>query len=316
MSKTKIGWADDVWNPVLGCRKVSPGCDRCYAIVQAHMRAANPNPKIAAAFAGLTVATADGVDWTGRVNLLPERLTQPLRARRPRRWFVNSLSDLFHPGVPDAYIARVFGVMARCPRHTFIVLTKQQARMRFLLSDPGWVWQMRCAALEHGFNPDGVELNPDDIPYPLPNVHLGVSAENQQMARIRIPKLLATPAAVRLVSAEPLIEAMRLGQWLGYSVWPNTAGAAGGIGGQAVTEGPGIDWVITGGESGPGARPMAVEWARSLRSECEHTGVPLFFKQAGTVLAREWGCKATKGDDPAEWPESWPQDFPQLAAAA
>jgi protein gp37 len=277
-TSSKIEWTEATWNPILGCAKVSPGCDRCYAIPQATIRAANPHPDVAAAFAGLTERTAGGLDWTGRVNLIPDRLTQPLRWRKPRRVFVNSLADLFHEAVPDEYIAAVFGVMAQAPQHTFQLLTKRHGRMRSLLG--GEDFRRRFP-----------------FTWPLPNVWLGVSVEDQQWADIRIPALLATPAAVRWLSCEPLLGPVDLhAHDDGLHHWLPDFGPQYDDGsGEPVCQGHGvsrglhtramrctwIDWLVAGGESGPGARPMHPDWARTLRDQCEASGVPFFFKQHG-----------------------------------
>jgi protein gp37 len=235
--KTAIEWTEATWNPLTGCTKVSPGCDHCYAESIAHR------------FDG-TPAYPNGFG----VTLRPERLDQPLRWKRPRRIFVNSMSDLFHDSVPDTYIAQVFGVMALAPHHTFQVLTKRHARMRSLVSH---------GLLDLIDDPAG-DVRAKVPHWPLPNVWLGVSAENQQWADIRIPALLDTPAAVRFVSAEPLLGPIRLG-----AIPPLVGGV------------PKIDWVIVGGESGHGARPMHPDWARGLRDECEDAGVAFLFKQWG-----------------------------------
>lgn len=269
-----INWTDATWNPVLGCARVSPGCDSCYAISQARIRAANPHPKIAAAFEGLTDRVDGRLDWTGRVNLLPERLAQPLSWRKPRKIFVNSLADLFHDDVPDAFIAEVFSVMARAQQHTFQVLTKRHGRMRSLLSRPSFRDNLAHWA-----------------PWPLPNVWLGVSAEDQHWAAIRVHALLATPASVRWVSAEPLLGPVDLRN---LQVRPNTfidalCGDVKTSGGEIYAACPGsVSWVVAGGESGAKARPAHPDWLRSLRDQCRATRVPFWMKQWG-----EWG--------PAPW---------------
>lgn len=245
-ARTGIEWTDATWNPVTGCTKVSPGCDHCYAETIAHR------------FAG-TKAYPFGF----AVTLQPERLGQPFRWRKPRRIFVNSMSDLFHDDIPDDYIAQVFSVMAQTQRHTYQILTKRPARMRSLLSRPEFIWPRVWGP-----------ISPDmpDIAYrtwPLPNVWLGVSTENQQWADIRIPTLLDTPAAVRFISAEPLLGPISLIRWLN-----------GGFGNVS----PDLHWVIVGGESGAGARMMSPDWARDLRDECVAADVPLLFKQWGA-----WG---------------------------
>ncbi|MFI0453704.1 DUF5131 family protein [Actinomadura sp. 6N118] len=283
-----IEWTQATWNPTLGCDRVSPGCDGCYAITQARIRAANPHPKVAAAFAGLTHRTGGRVDWTGRVNQLPGRLTEPLRWRKPRKVFVDSLSDLFHAEISEEFIARVFAVMAATPHHTYQVLTKRHGRMRSLLARGGLGTE--------GF-PDMVEEAMAEFTHasldhwPLPNVWLGVSAEDQQRADLRVPDLLGTPAAVRFVSAEPLLGPVDLSRWLGIEYMDALEGYGEELGAALTGRiGPagGLHWVIVGGESGPRARPMHPDWARTLRDQCAASDVPFFFKQWG-----EWG--------PAPW---------------
>lgn len=217
-TKTKIEWADKTWSPIIGCDKVSPGCDRCYAITTAHIRKSNPNPVIAEAFAGTTKRENDATDWTGKVNLLDERLLQPLGWRKPVRVFVNSMSDLFHKDVPSNYIAQIFAVMALTPRHTYQVLTKRHARMQHLLNHPSFhlqvlAWTARLQDAQHPmppWNPAARTLKS----WPLPNVWLGVSVENQKWTDIRIPALVDTPAAVRFISAEPLLGPVDLSKWV------------------------------------------------------------------------------------------------------
>lgn len=246
MTRTSIEWTDETWNPVTGCDKVSPGCDHCYAETIAHRFAGGP-------------AFPNGFD----VTLHPERLGLPLGWRKPRRVFVNSMSDLFHTNVSDEYIARVFATMARAERHTFQVLTKRPARMRSLISDGG----QRLLEATTDEETAGALYG---APWPLPNVWLGVSAEDQRWADIRIPALFGTPAAVRFVSAEPLLGPIDLTspRLLAPDVLTGR-----------------LDWVIVGGESGRGARPMHPDWARSLRDQCSAAAVPFHFKQWGEHLA-------------------------------
>lgn len=254
---TKIEWTDATWNVVIGCDKVSPGCDHCYAIRTAHRFQEHPNPAVVAAYAG----TEQGGDWTGRVNLVESRLDLPLRWKRPRRIFVNAQSDLFHDQVPDEFIARVWAVMALAPQHTFQVLTKRHGRMRSLLSSEEFRLAVQRRIPHAGASPYVAAYWKT---WPLPNVWLGVSVEDQKRADLRIPALLDTPAAVRWISAEPLLGPVDIMNGLGDS-W--------------LTE---IDWIVAGGESGPGARPMHPDWARSLRDQCEVAGVPFLFKQWGS----------------------------------
>jgi protein gp37 len=233
---SKIEWTDATWNPVVGCSKVSPGCKGCYAIKEVHRMAGNPNPKIRAANEGLTVIEGGHPNWTGKVRLIPERLEIPLRRRKPTRYFVNSLSDLFHQDLSFEEIRQVHFAMLRAHWHTYQILTKRSDRMAEYFR---W-W----------FGTDG------ELAQPAEWIWLGVSVESRDYLS-RIDHLRKTPAAVRFLSLEPLLE--DLGQ-LDLS---------------------GIDWVIVGGESGPGARPMHPEWVRSIRDQCVAAGAPFFFKQWG-----------------------------------
>jgi len=305
--KTGISWTDATWNPIVGCTKVSPGCDHCYAIRTAHRMTANPNPLVSQAYAG----TESGGEWTGKVNLLADRL-EPLRWRKPRRIFVNAQSDLFHKGVPDEFIARVFAVMALTPRHTYQVLTKRHGRMRSLLRSDNFRPAVEDAM--RGIVAAYRTERPWYAAWPLPNLWLGVSVEDQQWADIRIPALLDTPAAVRWLSCEPLLGPVDLRGLLQCFHCKTTHKfelcdrMSHPVPYGALSKRH-VDWVVVGGESGPGARPMHPAWARSLRDQCQAAGVPFHFKQAGSVLAREWGCTG-KGTDPDEWPESFPREYP------
>lgn len=238
--KTKIEWATDVWNPVTGCTKVSEGCRNCYA------------EGIAKRFWGERKFTD--------VRCHPDRLDAPRHWKKPRRVFVNSMSDLFHPDVPFEFIDRVFGAMTMACEHTFMILTK---RPRMMLDWFNWTTH----------NKTGL--------WPLPNVWLGVTVENQKAANERIPLLLKTPAVVRFVSVEPMLGEVDMTQAM-YGINPpgmNVFGFTDGFGYEAC-----LDWVICGGETGPGARPMHPDWARSLRDQCQSAGVPFFFKQWGEYL--------------------------------
>lgn len=246
MGKTKIEWATDVWNPLAGCSLVSPGCTNCYAMKmaariermsrgqQASYRDevstyAPPGESTISPHGTHYVGTTKIVNgkpvWTGKVALAPEHiLTAPLRWRRPRMVFVNSMSDLFHESIPDAWIDRVFAVMALAPQHTFQILTKRSARMRDYFTGRRTEFGRAARALmelphskteaEHEGAADALDLSDLADGRPLPNVWLGVSAEDQPRADERIPDLLATPAAVRFVSAEPLLSALDLSKWL------------------------------------------------------------------------------------------------------
>jgi protein gp37 len=300
---TKIEWADETWNPIVGCSVVSPGCTHCYA-----MRLAARLEKMGTEhYAGLTAPAKAGAVWTGRVALAPDHiLAKPLQWRAPRRVFVNSMGDLFHEDVPDDWIDRVFAVMALCPQHTFQVLTKRSARMRAYLSQNDMA--ARVAPIGAWMVEDGDTAYSSLLhgEWPLPNVWLGVSAEDQARADERVPDLLATPAAVRFVSAEPLLGPVKfLGHMLGFAAGypakcaicghghgftrcPNTGGVSKtchhrncACPGFRHSVGQGIDQIIVGGESGPGARPMHPDWARAIRDQCLAAGVAFFFKQWG-----------------------------------
>lgn len=278
--RTGIEWTDATWNPIRGCSRVSDGCRNCYA------------ERVAARFSGpgqpYEGLLASGGQWNGQIKLVESVMDQPLRWRRPRRIFVNSMSDLFHEAVPDEVIDRVFAIMALCPQHTFQVLTKRPERMQQYICGTYDQW--------HG-NPDNFAdrfqnamdwnlawINDiDDMPWPLKNVWLGVSIENQATANVRIPLLLETPAAVRWVSAEPLLGRVDLCEHLGMW-WNQTMDSFEAVGARINSSrfgGPGIGWVVVGGESGPGARPMHLDWARAVRNQCQDAGVPFLFKQWG-----------------------------------
>lgn len=295
---SSIEWTDETWNPVVGCAKVSEGCRNCYAMKEAHRLAGNPNRKISSVYEGLTRnVSGKGPQWTGTVKTLPDRLEQPLRWRKPRRVFVNSMSDLFHPDVPDEFIAAVFGVMALAWRHQFQVLTKRPERAEGLLgawsedpasvlidglhlhdfSDEAFVY---VGNYVDGWNrPQGLDDgNPADGSvkrWPLPNVWLGTSLEDQASAEERVPHLVRTPAAIRWLSCEPLLGPLALDyDWL----WPPNPDLLPLDGEYRL---PGVRWVVVGGESGRDARPFDLVWARSLVEQCSGAGVPVFVKQLG-----------------------------------
>lgn len=298
MGKTSIEWCDNVWNPVRGCSRVSEGCRNCYAEKIAG-RFSGPGQ----AYEGLAerrlrvLGEEDGrivARWTGEVVAIADQLTTPLTWASPKRVFVNSMSDLFHEKLTNEEIAAVFGVMAAAPRHTFQVLTKRAERMYDWF---GWIAGFRGEDWEHrpsfcwGLAKDAIRTTgaaidsstwdadfvrvAHMIAWPLPNVWLGVSAENQDAADDRIPWLLETPAARRFVSAEPLLGAIDASSYM------DPAGAPCGET-SAV-----IDWLIAGCESGVGARPCQLEWLRRLRDQCEHSGTRFFLKQAMELGAHE-----------------------------
>jgi protein gp37 len=242
---------------------------------------------------------ADENGWTGKVELVEHKLAEPLHWRKPRRIFVNSMSDLFHEALPGEAINRIFAVMALCPQHTFQILTKRAERMCEYMNDPD-----RPSEVVHsGPNNSTIVAGPNmlasvdvSLYWPLENVHLGVSVENQQTADERIPWMLKTPAHRRFVSYEPALgpvefrEALEDGHPTEADIAPGNPRAA-----HYLRHGtPRIDQIIIGGESGPGARPMAPDWVRSIRDQCVAAGVPFFFKQWGS-----WGWWDQVGDETA-----------------
>lgn len=238
---SKIEWTEATWNPVVGCAHVSPGCENCYAARETSGRLAHLD-----AYAGL----AHGGRFTGEVRLLPDRLDQPLRWSKPRRVFVNSMSDLFHKDIPSDFVAEVFAVMALSPRHQFQVLTKRPQLMARLLTNDAWLDEADTARLRRD------PLSSWAVDWPKPNIWLGTSIESDQYA-FRADHLRDTPAAIRWLSCEPL------------------------LGPLPSLDLTGIDWVVVGGESGPNARPMHPDWARDIRDRCADAEVPFFFKQWG-----------------------------------
>lgn len=281
--KSKISWTDASWNPVVGCSRVSSGCERCYAERVSHRLASNPVTK--ATYQGLTVERGGRPVWSNVVRAVPERLDQPLRWKRPRRVFVNSMSDLFHEQVPDEFIDQVFAMMALCPHHQFQVLTKRPERMRDYITAKyrSMLVDQRMAELRRD---QPASPWSGGCTLPLPNVWLGVSVEDQKTADERIPLLLETPAAVRWVSAEPLLGPLDLARL------ETPEGAVAPLTGQWAIEGRGwssrsgerLSWVVAGGESGPNARPAHPQWFRDLRDQCAAAGVAFHFKQWGEWL--------------------------------
>lgn len=362
MTTTKIEWTDETWNPIRArgdgkvgwhCEKVSPGCANCYA-------------------ERLNGWVGNGLTYTrgnrGPVELfLDEKmLAAPLRWRKPRRVFVCSMTDLFADFVPERWIDRIFAVMALAPQHEFQVLTKRARRERGYVTrlddlhkslpggDGAFRYLLRAYDEATAFRRPGGSLNPSYPPWPLPNVWLGVSAEDQKRLDERAPDLLATPAAVRFVSAEPLLGPLDFSKW-GHAglecsacPWRGTEDTSAG---REYTEdgedwfdvcpecgsetahvpldeqlGEGLRWIIVGGESGPGARPMDIAWARCIVRQCREAEVAAFVKQLGSCIQGDFtyfpkagppglgalpmtpnmrGCRLQhpKGGDPSEWPE-------------
>lgn len=282
-SVSSIEWTDRTWNPVRGCAVVSPGCVNCYAMKQAHRfsgmykAAGLDGPyQVPGPYYGLTKATKAGPQWTGAVRTVPETVLEPCSWRTPQRVFVNSMSDLFHEAVPDDFVVEVFATMAVASRHTFQILTKRPERMLEFLTSRGRSADVAVAVFKRFSSlreADRRSRSALEV-WPLPNVWLGVSAEDQRRADERIPLLLETPAAVRFLSAEPLLGPLDLMPFL--DAGRETGGPAGW---QSETS---LDWVIVGGESGSGARPVNVAWIRSVVRQCRASQVPVFVKQLGT----------------------------------
>ena len=240
---TNIEWTDATWQPITGCSLVDEGCRNCYAARLAATRLKHHPSRT-----GLARLNADGVaKFTGEVRLNEQWLYQPLRWKRPRKIFVCAHGDLFHENVPTRWIDRVFNIMAECPQHTFQVLTKRPAVAAHYLC------AQRC----------------EDVG--LPNVWIGTSISDQKSADERLPILCEIPAAIRFVSAEPLLGPVNLA---GYS----------------------IDWVIAGGESGPHARPAHPDWFRGLRDQCLETGTAFLVKQLGA-----WVSHLDRDKDDPDW---------------
>lgn len=292
---SKIEWCDATWQVTHGCRAIAPGCANCYAIRDAHRMAGHPNPKISGPRHGLTRRRDNGLGrtvWTGVVRTAPENLAIPLRWKKPKRIFVNSNSDLFHEAVPFEFIAAVYGVMAACPQHRFVILTKRPKRMREFFE---WWSNHLPNTLPEALTGNRLryawasvtDLAPATLPhidaeFPLPNVIHGYSAANQADLDTGIADLLATPSALRCLSLEPLIGPVVFSNVLERFV---ESGIEYGRGFNATRVGHverGIDWIITGGESGPGARPCDIEWIRRIVEQCKAAGVPCFVKQVGS----------------------------------
>ena len=316
--KDSVEWSDATWNPVRGGVEVGSGFD---------------------------------------LRLVPEKLTEPLGWKKRRRVLVNSIGDLFQDGVLDSFIDQMFAVMALAPRHTFQVLSKRAERMHAYLSDDALFMRIveACNRAADGSEAvsgvrenlttlaRGVRREPHLMQWPLMNVWLGVSVEDQQVADERIPLLLQTPAVVRFLSCDPLLEAVDLRHYIGLDGSKRHAGARRRRGGRydewsggftglrqhpvpTSAHDPGLHWVIVGGESGRGARPFDLAWARSIVAQCRGAGVPVFVTQLGAnprARATTGGddamvkveLRSKKGCDMAEWPEDLRvREFPEVRA--
>lgn len=295
-----IAWCDRTWNCVRGCSRVSEGCRNCIAERQAARFSGkrgmlNEDPPVTdwGPFHGFVQITNGHPQWTGKVELVEKHLEDPLHWRKPCKVFVNSMSDLFHEALPDEAIDRVFAVMALCPQHTFQILTKRPERML--------EWFSRWTTKRFTYVRRGVTFEAGEWPYP--NIWLGVSVEDQKTTDERIPLLLQTPAAVRFVSYEPALAAVDFAKYFDEGLecnycnrWRGTEETGTPDGneedpgflcpecGEAVAHLPLdelLDWIIVGGESGPGARPFDIAWARNTIEQCKAAGVACFVKQLG-----------------------------------
>lgn len=296
---SKIEWTEMTWNVTSGCTRASEGCRNCYAerLVSTRLRHLPQNEGV----------TKDG-RWTGVIRCHEDKLLEPLKRKTPTRYFVCSQSDLFHDGVPFEFVDKVFAVMALCPQHTFILLTKRPERMaeyvaqllsakRHVISAGlslglGLTLGQVEARMSTAFDGDTGRWIWNKKGNPLKNAWLGVSIEDQATADKRIPELLKVPAAVRWVSYEPAIGPVNLDEWIGdcldCDAFIRLHHEHGDLNHYADgdKELP-FHWVVMGGESGPNARPMNPNWARSMRDQCNAAGVPLFFKQWGEFSCRE-----------------------------
>lgn len=300
MGDTLISWAGKTWNyPATGCTRVSDGCSNCYIVgttpfrVQ-HIRFDKP-----------------GIGGTTGVTIHPDRQLIPFAVAEPTRWFVNSMSDLYHREIGVEWIARAFAVMAMTPHHTYLTLTKRPARQRALLRSGRFVGLVAAMTAELGKVrkvAKGIEAGRyrTELEWPLPNVQAGVSVENAKTASERLPLLLETPTVVPWVSFEPLLEEVDL-----TAVRRRPGGPVLDVFGE------GLAWGVIGGESGARhvVRGMDQAWAELLLAQYEEAGVPVFYKQTGTALAHQWGLKNRKGEDPAEWPLPYPRQYPKTALA-
>jgi len=276
---TKIPWADETWNPVTGCTKISAGCKNCYAERMSKRLAGRFGYPINGSICPVCGnqydrakafcpehPNADLVRHSSfDVTLHPDKLDQPLHWKKPRRIFVCSMSDFFHVGVPFSFQCEILQVIGKCPQHTFMILTKRTEQLELWNYAAGW--------------------------HPYPNLWLGVTVENQEQADKRIPVLLETPAAVRFVSVEPMLGPVQIRDQL-HEQWPTNADVH-----QVRDTRPPLDWVICGAETGPGARPMDLDWARDLRDQCAAAGVPFFFKRDSD------GNRELDGRLWEQWPE-------------
>lgn len=261
-----IQWTDETWNPVVGCSKISEGCLHCYAAEaakSARLQQFNQYKKVGG--------------WNGITEFVESQLTKPLHWRSPKKIFAGSMTDLFHENTPFSWVDRIFEVIAKCPQHTFQILTKRPERMAQYFEKGFVKYTKNLVEFD-----DSLGEQREFAYFPLSNVWLGTTVENQAMADKRIPILEKIPAAVRFLSCEPLLEQIHF---------------------DVLT---GIDWVITGGESGNKSRPCDVDWIRSIVTQCDEQNVPVFVKQLGSYAwqdSERLKLKSRKGGEIDEFPE-------------
>ncbi|MFB2970362.1 phage Gp37/Gp68 family protein [Aerosakkonema sp. BLCC-F183] len=303
---TSIAWTDESWNPIVGCSKISAGCANCYAASAAKSARLQQFPQYQKV-----------EKWDGTIEFVESQLLKPLSWRSPKKIFTCSMSDVFHENALDEWRDRAFAIMALCPQHTFQILTKRPDIMLKYIS--GLTTNRLKRAL-----PSNIEYSRlDSVKLPLQNVWLGVSVENQVVADERIPLLLETPAEIRFLSCEPLLEEVHLEEWLWQTVticWGN-GDDEWGYDGEPTDR---LHWVICGGESGSKARQCNVDWIRSLVRQCQDAEIPVFVKQLGANVIgsspyiadvadthHQIKFRDRKASDISEWPEDLRiQQFP------
>lgn len=309
---SSIEWTEQTWNPTTGCDRISDGCTNCYALTMAQRLKGMGSAKYQTDGDPSTSGPGFGL------AMHQDTLTDPLGWKKPRKVFVNSMSDLFHKDVTSEFIAQVFAVMALTPQHTYQLLTKRHGRMRSLLNNDAFhlsvlAWTARQQDEKHpmpAWNPGARLLKT----WPLPNVWLGVSVEDQKRADLRIPALIDTPVAVRFLSCEPLLGPVRLtnqdhaqhqrdwdgADWVCLDCSTDDTTVPWRI---TDPTNLGIAWTIIGGESGPGARPLDTAWVTDLITDSRTIGAAPFVKQLGSIWARDNHASDAKGGKPADWPE-------------